>query len=82
MNKRKLDPDYEIYSQFSGKPHDYTEQFRSVNNPALNSYDAQSHKDVMESLKNNEYFDTETFERFLQRKQGKGIRTKFINRLT
>ena len=39
MNKRKLDPDFEIYSQFSNKPLDYTEYYNQVNNPTVNTYD-------------------------------------------
>ena len=37
---------------------------------------------MLDSLAKNEFFDSENFQKFLMRKQGKGIRTKFLNRLT
>ena len=82
MNKRKLDPDFEIYSQFSGKPTDLVERYRTIANPTINSYDEATHGQVLESLKNNEFFDNMNFEVFLHRKNNKGIRTKFLNRVT
>ena len=82
MNKRKLDPDCEIYSQFTNKPNDFTDHMRAVSNPAVSQYDSQSHAQVLDSLAKNEFFDSENFQKFLMRKQGKGIRTKFLNRLT
>ena len=82
LNKRRLDPDFEIYSQFTSKPFEKYEQMRAMHNPTIASVDDKAATQVLESLRNNEYFDSQTFDQFLARKNNKGKRTKFLNKLT
>lgn len=44
----------------------------------MNSVDSKDTASVLESLKNNEFFNQETFETFLARKTRGGIKTKFL----
>ena len=80
-SNRKMGVEYEIYSQFSGKPQDLYDRHRKLANPSTTSMDSQSQHEVLQSLKSNAFLDTETFETFLTRRK-KGKRTMFLNKPT
>lgn len=74
-----MDLNFEIYSQFTSKPLDM-DQHRLLANNTLHSVDSRDTAEVLDSLKNNQFFSAETFDEFLARKNRGGKKTKFLKK--